>query len=118
MTPILTILICILVSNYVINNVLTRKMHIKKRDSPNKYINTLHKYGEGILHWATIIVMVISITNYHHLRIFIFIVPCILFTFSTLMEWNYAKQNKTYLLSAVSCGLFIIGSIVYRLIYY
>jgi len=116
MTPILIILICILVANYVINNVLTRKLNIKKPDPGNKYVNTLHKYGEGILHWATIIVIVISITNFHHLRIFIFIVPCIFFAFSTLMEWNYVKQNKTYLLSAVSCGLFIIGAIVYGLI--
>lgn len=116
MTTIWIILICILVSNYVINNILTRKMNIKKRDSQNKYVNTLHKYGEGILHWATIIVIAISITNFQHLRIFIFIVPCIFFAFSTLMEWNYVKKNKTYLLSAVSCGLFIIGSIVYGLI--
>ena len=116
MTPILIILICIVVSNYILNNILTRKLSIKKRDYENKYVNTLHKYGEIILHWTTIIVMVISITSFPNLRILIFIVPCILFTFSTLMEWSYVKQDKTYLLSAVSCGLFIIGSIVYGLI--
>ena len=116
MTTIWIILICILVSNYIISNALIRKMNIKKSAPGNKYVNTLHKYGEGILHWVTMIVIVMSITNYHHLRIFIFIVPCILFAFSTLMEWNHVKQNKTYLLSAVSCGLFIIGSIAYGLI--
>jgi len=98
------------------NNFLTRKMNIMKPEIGNEYVNRLHKYGDRVLHLATIIVMVVSITNLPHLRIYIFIVPSILFAFSTLMEWSHVKQNKTYLLSAVSCGLFIIGSVVYGII--
>lgn len=116
MTPILIILICTFVLNYLIINILTRKLGIKKPDLENQYVNTVHKYGDKILNWTIIIVIVISITSYPNLRILIFIVPCILYAFSTLMEWSYVKQNKTYLLSAVSCGLFIIGSLVYGLI--
>ncbi|WP_228552403.1 DUF4181 domain-containing protein [Gracilibacillus salitolerans] len=57
--------------------------------------------------------MILSISEFHHLRLFIFIGPGIMLAFRTIMKWKFAKQNKTYLLSAITCGLFIIGSIVY-----
>ncbi|WP_212927967.1 DUF4181 domain-containing protein [Oceanobacillus sp. J11TS1] len=46
----------------------------------------------------------------------IFIGMAVMFAFRTIMKWTFARENKTYLLSAVTCGLFIIGSVVYGLL--
>nr|WP_208586146.1 DUF4181 domain-containing protein [Gracilibacillus suaedae] len=35
-----------------------------------------------------------------------------------MMKWKFATDNQTYLLSAVTCVLFIIGSIVYSSIHF
>ncbi|WP_280768856.1 DUF4181 domain-containing protein [Salipaludibacillus daqingensis] len=34
------------------------------------------------------------------------------------MEWIFRKDSQTYLLSAVSCALFIIGLFVYGLFFH
>lgn len=117
MIPILIILICILVLDDLINKHQIKKKNIDLSDLEIKYVNKQHEYGEKILNWATMIIMILSITDFHHLRFFIFIGLGITFAFRTLMKWKFANQNKTYLLSAVTCGLFIIGLIVYGLLH-
>ncbi|MFD2132422.1 DUF4181 domain-containing protein [Pseudogracilibacillus auburnensis] len=79
-------------------------------------MNQLHKYGEKALYYLSIIVMVITMLDFHHLRIFIFMSLIISFGFQTFMEWKYAKESKQYILNAVSCGLIMIGAIVYVLL--
>jgi len=110
------ILISILVLDHFINKSQIKKWDIEVPELKNRYVNKLHKYGEKILYWVSMIVMILAITEFHHLRILIFISPGIMFTFRTIMEWIFAKDNKTYLLSAVTSGLFIIGSVVYGIL--
>lgn len=117
--PIFIILIVILVLDQLINRSLIKRENIEVNDQETKYVNMWHKYGEKITYWVTFILMIISINDLHHLRFIIFLGPAILFAFRTFMEWNFARQNKTYLLSTVTFVLFIIGSIVYgSLLYY
>ncbi|TRM11984.1 DUF4181 domain-containing protein [Lentibacillus cibarius] len=40
------------------------------------------------------------------------------FTFRTIMKWIYARESKTYLLSAVTCVLFILGTVIYSVTNY
>lgn len=118
MVTIIAIMIAILVLDHFINRKLIAKLNIKEFDLGKKYVNRLHKYGEGILHWASLIVMIIAISDFKHLRIFIFIGMTMLFAFRTIMKWIYAKENKTYLLSATTCILFILGSVIYEVTTY
>lgn len=87
--------------------------NIEVSDVKSKYVNKHHKYGERILYFSSMIVMVLSIMEFHHLRLFIFIGPAMLFAYRAIMKWKYEKENKTYLLSAVTCGSFVISAIVF-----
>ncbi|WP_339229305.1 DUF4181 domain-containing protein [Oceanobacillus sp. FSL K6-2867] len=118
MVSILIILFSILILDQFINRSLIKKLHIEKAELESKYVNKLHKYGERVLYWSSFIVMIISIQEFHHLRLFIFIGMAILFAFRTIMKWNFMKESKTYFLSAVTCGLFIAGLIVYGVTHY
>ncbi|MCT2534863.1 DUF4181 domain-containing protein [Aquibacillus koreensis] len=118
MIPIFIILICIVILDHLINRHQIKKKKIDVSDLGIKYVNKLHKYGEKTLYWITMIIMILSITDFQQLRLFIFIGPGITFAYRTIMKWKFAKQNRTYLLSAVSCGLFIVGTIVYGLLHY
>ena len=93
-------------------------MHIELPELESKYVNKLHKYGENILYWISLIVMILAIVEFHYLRLFIFISFAIMFAFQSILKWTFRKENKIYLLSAVTSGLFIIGSIVYSLTNY
>ncbi|PAV31496.1 hypothetical protein CIL05_02240 [Virgibacillus profundi] len=116
MIPILIILIAILILDQFINRRLIKKWDMQIPELEGKYVNKLHKYGERILYWISFIVMIIAINEFPHLRILIFLGMAIMFAFRTIMKWNFTRENKTYLLSAVTCGLFIMGSVVYGLI--
>ncbi|WP_167263051.1 DUF4181 domain-containing protein [Alkalibacillus almallahensis] len=118
MIPIFFILICILILDQLINKNLIKRNSIEQTASRSKYVNKIHKYGELILYGATMIVMVLSVIEFYYLRLLIFIGPGITFAFRTIMKWKFTNQDKTYLLSAVTCGLFMIGSIVYGVFEY
>ncbi|WHX28115.1 DUF4181 domain-containing protein [Virgibacillus halodenitrificans] len=113
MISLIIILSVILVLDQLINRKLIKKLSIEESDLGKKYVSKLHKYGEGILYWTSFIVMILTINEFPHLRIFIFIGMTILFAFRTIMKWVYARERKTYLLSAITCVLFILGSISY-----
>ncbi|MFD1361718.1 DUF4181 domain-containing protein [Lentibacillus salinarum] len=113
MVTIIAIMIAILVLDHFINRKLITKLNIEESDLGKTYVNKLHKYGEGILYWTSFIVMIIAISDFKYLRIFIFIGMTVVFAFRTIMKWIYAKENKTYLLSATTCALFILGSVIY-----
>ncbi|SDN65279.1 DUF4181 domain-containing protein [Alkalicoccus daliensis] len=118
MVSILIIIISIVILSIFINKKLINMEYIKESDLKNDYVNKLHKYVEKVLYIVNFIVMILAITDFHHLRPLIFIGPCIMYAFSTIMEWKYARSSKTYYLSAVTCVLFMIGSIIYGVIHY
>ncbi|WP_080875959.1 DUF4181 domain-containing protein [Oceanobacillus timonensis] len=113
MIRILTMIIVILILDHFINRYLIKKWDIQTSDLGLKYVNKLHKYGERILYLGSLIVLVIAVNDFPDLRIWVFISMAVLFAFRTIMKWTYAKENKTYLLNAVTCGLFIVSSFVY-----
>src|SRR5699024_11993892 len=94
------------------------KLNIEESDLGKKYVNKLHKYGEGILYWISLIVIMIAVNEFPHLRILIFVGMTAVFAFRTIMKWIYARESKTYLLSAITCVLFILGSVIYGVIDY
>lgn len=113
MVALIIILFAILVLDQFINRKLIKKLNIKRSDLGKKYVNKLHNYGEGILYWASFIVMIIAINELPYLRILIFVGMTALFAFRTIMKWIYVRERKTYLLSAITCVLFILGSVTY-----
>jgi hypothetical protein len=118
MIAIIVILFCIFIMDQLINRKLIKKMNMEEADLEKRYVNKTHKYVENILHWATLLLIAALISDYHQLRLFIFIVPSLMFAFRAIMKWKYSTDNQTYLLSAVTCVLFIIGSIVYGSIHF
>ncbi|WP_163580556.1 DUF4181 domain-containing protein [Gracilibacillus saliphilus] len=119
MIVIIVILFCIFIMDQLINRKLIKKMNMEEADLEKRYVNKTHKYVENILHWATLLLIPASITGeYHRLRLFLFIVPSLMFAFRAMMKWKFATDNQTYLLSAVTCVLFITGSIVYGSIHF
>ncbi|MYL46395.1 DUF4181 domain-containing protein [Virgibacillus halodenitrificans] len=118
MVAIIIILFLILVLDQLINRKLIKKLSIEESDLGKKYVSKLHKYGEGILYWTSFVVMILTINEFPHLRILIFVGMTILFAFRTIMKWVYARERKTYLLSAITCVLFILGSVTYGMIGY
>ncbi|MFD1412264.1 DUF4181 domain-containing protein [Oceanobacillus jeddahense] len=61
-------------------------------------------------------VMVIAVYDFPNLRIWIFISMTAMFAFRTIMRWIFTRENKAYLTSAITCGLFIMGAIAYSII--
>ena len=57
--------------------------------------------------------MIIAVNDFLQLRILIFVGIVVVFAFRTIMEWVFARESKTYLLSAVTCVLFTLGLITY-----
>ncbi|WP_018930702.1 DUF4181 domain-containing protein [Gracilibacillus lacisalsi] len=118
MIAIIVIIFCIFILDQLINRKLIKKMNIEAADLENRYVNKTHKYVENILHWATLLLIAASISDYHQLRLFLFIVPSLMFAFRAIMKWKFATDNQTYLLSSVTCVLFIMGLIVYGSIHF
>ena len=114
MLILLVIIFSMLIINYVINRYLMNRLHIE--GSPNKYVNRIHKYIENPLYVITFIVITISIHDFHFLRIFIFVIPALMFAFRAIMQVMYEKERKTYIHSVVALGLFIIGGIIYMIL--
>ncbi|HLR52486.1 MAG TPA: DUF4181 domain-containing protein [Candidatus Avamphibacillus sp.] len=113
MVAIITILIAILILDQFINRKLVTKLGIEESELGKKYVNKLHKYGERILYWTSFIVMIIEINEFLNLRILIFVGMTAVFAFRTIMKWIFIRESKTYLLSAITCVLFILGSVIY-----
>ncbi len=118
MVGIIIILIAILVLDQFINRKLITKLNIEESDLGKKYVNKIHKYGERILYGFSFIVLIIAMNDFPHLRILIFIGMTVLFAFRTGMEWIYARESKTYLLSAITSVLFILGLVIYEVTNY
>ncbi|QUW22682.1 DUF4181 domain-containing protein [Sporosarcina sp. Marseille-Q4063] len=114
MIAIITILIAILILDQFINRKLITKLNIEESELDVKYVNKLHKYGERILYWASFIVMIIAINEFPRLRILIFVSMAAVFAFRTIMKSIFTRESKTYLLSAITCVLFILGLVIYR----
>src|SRR5699024_5308892 len=113
MVAIITILIAILILDQFINRKLVTKLNIEESELGKKYVNKLQKYGERILYWTSFIVMIIAINEFLNLRILIFVGMAAVFAFRTIMKWIFIRESKTYLLSAITCVLFILGSFIY-----
>jgi len=113
MIIIITIAITILILDQLINRKLIKKLNIEDSDLDLKYVNNLHKYVEGILYWTSFSVMIIAVLEILHLRILIFVGMAVVFAFRTIMQWIFTKESNTYLLSSITCVLFIIGSVTY-----
>lgn len=113
MIAIITIAIAILILDQFINRKLIKKLNIEDSVLDEKYVNKIHKYFERILYGTSFIVMIIAINEFLHLRILIFVGMVAVFGFRTIMQWMFTRENKTYLLSAVTCVLFILGSVTY-----
>lgn len=64
------------------------------------------------------ILMIISINEFPDLRILIFVGMVAVFAFRTIMQWIFTKEDKTYFLSAITCGLFTLGSVVFGITNY
>ena len=118
MIAIFTILIAILLLDQIINRKLITKLNIEESELDKKYVNKLHKYVEIILYWTSFSVMIIAITEFPHLRILIFVGMAAVLAFRTIMKWMFTRESKTYLLSAITCVLFILGSVTYGVIDY
>jgi len=88
-------------------------LNIKDSELEKKYVNKLHKNVERLLYSTSFIVMIIAINEFLHLRLLIFVGMASVFAFRTIMKWIYTRESKTYLLSAVTCGLFILGLVTY-----
>ena len=113
MIAITTILIAILILDQIINRKLIRKLNIKESELDKKYVSKLHKYVETILYGTSFIVMILAITEYPHLRIFIFVGMTVVFAFRSIFKWIFTRESKTYLLSAITCTLSILGLLTY-----
>src|SRR5699024_12460084 len=113
MVAIITILIAILILDQFINRKLVTKLGIEESELGKKYVNKLHKYGERILYWTSFIVMIIEINEFLNLRIFIFVGMTAVFACRTIMKWIFIRESKTYLLTALTCVLFILVSVIY-----
>ncbi|MFD1928928.1 DUF4181 domain-containing protein [Sporosarcina siberiensis] len=88
-------------------------MNIEETDLDKQYVNKLHKHGEIILSGTSIILMIILVTDFPHLRILIFVGMVAVFSFRTIMQWIFTKEDKTYILSAITCVLLILGLVTY-----
>src|SRR5690625_6915948 len=75
MVSIFIILISILVLDHFINKSQIKKWDIEVPELKSRYVNKVHKNGEKILYWVSMIVMILAITEFHHLSILIFISP-------------------------------------------
>lgn len=113
MLTVIIIMFTILIFSLISNKLLRDKENIKVPDSRGRYVNKIHQYGEQTLYIINLVVVTLAIMDFSHLRVFIFVGFSITFAFSMIMEWKYARENKMYLLSALNCGLFIIGSFTY-----
>lgn len=118
MIAIFTILIAILISDQFINRKLITKLNIEDSELDKEYVNKLHKYVERMLYWTSFTLMIKAINEFLHLRILIFVGMAAVFAFRTIMKWIFTRGSKTYLLSAVTCFLFILGSVTYGVIDY
>ncbi|SES18186.1 protein of unknown function [Gracilibacillus ureilyticus] len=117
MVSIIIILIVILILDLILKKTIIKMRNIEVLDPEKKYVNKLHKYGERILSLVNILIIVLAMSEYPHLRPLIFIGPGILVAYRTIMEWKNAKETGTYLISASTSGLFFTGSIVYVIIH-
>ncbi|MDT8862789.1 DUF4181 domain-containing protein [Alkalihalobacillus sp. MEB130] len=116
MVLILVSIIAIFILDQFINRRLIKRKNIEVPELKFRRVNRIHENGEKILYFVNLLVMIQAIMFSPHLRIFIFIGPGFMFAFRTFMEWKYAADKQTYLLSGVTCGLFIIGSVVFAVI--
>lgn len=113
MIAIITILIAILILDQLFNRKLIKELNIEESELDEKYVNKLHKYGERVLYWTSFIMMIIAINEFLHLRILIFVGMAAVFAFRTIIKWTFTRESKTYFLSAITCVLFILGTVVY-----
>ncbi|MEF2291398.1 DUF4181 domain-containing protein [Virgibacillus dokdonensis] len=109
----------LLILHIIIQKRLIRSLNMNVNDddeSKEKYVNNIHRYGEKTLNFLILIIITITIIDYHEFRVFIFISMAILFAFRTYIEWKHIKGSLQYLLSATSIGLCIIGAVVYSIL--
>lgn len=118
MLVIITIVLIIFILDLLINRKLIKKLHIEQSDLDKEYVNKLHKYGERTLYWTSIIVLIITVSDFPHLRILVFVGITASFAFRMIMQWIYTKEAKTYFLSAVTFVLFTLGSVTYGITSY
>lgn len=104
----------ILILDYLINKKLMDYFNME--EPVNKYVNQWHKYIENAIYLIHLIIIVITITDYESYRVLIFIIAAIMFLFRAFMQFKYEKEDKTYLLSLVSVGLFVMATIVYAML--
>lgn len=118
MMGIISILFVMIIIDQFINRKLIKKLNIEEPALDEKYVNKLHKFVERILYLSSYIVMILTVNEFPHLRIWVFLGLSAVFGFRTIMEWNFKRGSKIYLLSAITCGLFILGAITYGTIDY
>lgn len=118
MLVIIAILLIIFILDLLINRKLIKKLHIEQSDLDKEYVNKLHKYGERTLYWTSIIVLIITVSDFPQLRILVFMGITASFAFRMIMQWIYTKEDKTYFLSAVTFVLFTLGSVTYGITSY
>src|SRR5699024_12685620 len=103
----------IIIVDQVIKRKLITKLNIEETELVITYVNKIHKYGEKTLYWTSFIVMITAINEFPHLRILIFGGMAAVFAFRTIMKWIVTRESKTYILSSITCVLFILGSVTY-----
>lgn len=88
-------------------------MNIKESELDKKYVNKPHKYFEITLYGIIVYVLMLALNQFLYLRMFIFVGMAFLFAFRTIMIWVFDRESETYILSAITCILFILESITY-----
>ncbi len=109
----------LLVLHIILRKRLVKRLNMNVNDeeeTSKEYVNKLHRYGEKTLNLLVLIIITITIKDYHEFRVFIFISMAALFSFRTYMEWKHIKESQQYLLSGTTIGLCILGAIVYSIL--
>ncbi|PER30136.1 DUF4181 domain-containing protein [Bacillus sp. AFS054943] len=101
----------------VLENIVRKKMNIPKQKGwNNKYVNKSHKWGNRIIIFSYIVVIIIcsSLSNPLYMGFLPFLFLITLYSFDTYMEWKYDRESREFLMSlGGAVSIMITGLILY-----
>ncbi|WP_460283407.1 DUF4181 domain-containing protein [Bacillus luti] len=105
---------------FFLENIVRKRLNIPRQKGwNNKYINKLHKWGNRIIIFSYIVVIIIcsSLSNPLYMGFLPFLFLITLYSFESYMEWKYDRESREFLMSLGGVvSLLITGVILYFLI--
>ncbi|MGH1256211.1 MULTISPECIES: DUF4181 domain-containing protein [Bacillus] len=87
---------------FVLENIVRKRLNIPKQKGwNNKYVNKLHKWGNRIIIFSYIVVIIIcsSLSNPLYMGFLPFLFLITLYSFESYMEWKYDRESREFLMS-------------------